>query len=306
MISPSKALIDEYTTADGFKFSLIHFESERYHNDDVIIYIHGNGSSHALRDVKKINTLSSIFLANNIDFIVPNNRGSNYIEQHKRIDKNEESKVFTGMTYEQIKDSQYDIEAIISYALEKGYKNIYMMGLSTGANKIAVYNNYKTKKTAELKGYIFVSGGDDIGLRQRVLGNRLKRSLAIIQNHINDGRGSDLVDTDVYPTKHPLSYQSLLEMLQDGSDYDVFNYHSATFKDSAFKILRKIQLPSLYIYGSKDNSLCMDVKSAVSHLKQSLSKQINEIVVIPGADHNFRGHDTILAKEIIKWIKRNK
>ena len=79
-----RIFIDIYSTSDGFEFSLVHFTSEKIASDDVVIYIHGNGSANALKDVRKMNAMASRFAENNIDFIVANNRGSNYIEQHKQ------------------------------------------------------------------------------------------------------------------------------------------------------------------------------------------------------------------------------
>ena len=61
--------IDTYSTSDGFEFSLVHFTSEKIASDDVVIYIHGNGSANALKDVRKMNAMASRFAENNIDFI---------------------------------------------------------------------------------------------------------------------------------------------------------------------------------------------------------------------------------------------
>lgn len=299
-----RALIDTYTTRDGFEFSLVYFSPEKTANKDVVIYIHGNGSANALKDVHKVNALASQFAENNIDFIVANNRGSNYIEQHKQKSGDFETKVFTGMAYEKISDSQYDIDGVLRYAVNKGYKSIYLLGASTGANKIAVYNKYATTKPDELKGYVFVAGGDDIGLRRKLLGDKLDSSLATIRKYVEEGKGEELVDTAIYPTKHPLSYKSLLEMLEESSDYNVFNYHIALTGQAAFKTLKQIKHPSFFIYGSNDDTTYVDVETAVSHLKNELSRNSSDFSIIEGADHNFRGYDSILVDEIVRWILR--
>ena len=296
--------IDTYSTSDGFEFSLVHFTSEKIASDDVVIYIHGNGSANALKDVRKMNAMASRFAENNIDFIVANNRGSNYIEQHKQKKGDFVTKVFTGMAYEKISDSQYDIDGMLQYAVNKGHKNIYLMGVSTGANKIAVYDKYAAIKPKELKGYIFAAGGDDIGLRRRLLGDKLDNSLEVIRKKVEDGNGEGLVDASIYPTKHPLSYGSLLEMLEESSDYNVFNYHTAITGQAAFKTLKQIKHPSLFIYGSNDDTTYVDVDTAVSYLKNELSVDSNDFSVIEGADHNFKGYDDTLVDEIVRWILR--
>ena len=303
-MSAPRALIDIYTTKDGFEFSLVYFTPERQANDDIVVYIHGNGSANALKDVRKVNAMASRFAENDIDFIISNNRGSNYIEQHKQKKGDFETKVFTGMAYEKISDSQYDIDGILQYVVNKGYKNIYLLGASTGANKIAVYDKYVATKPKELKGYIFAAGGDDIGLRRKLLWGKLSNSLEVIRKYVEEGKGAELVDTSIYPTKHPLSYGSLLEMLEESSDYNVFNYHTATIGQAAFKTLKQIKHPSFFIYGSNDDTTYVDVDTAVSYLKNELSENSNEFSVIEGADHNFKGYESILVDEIVRWILR--
>lgn len=299
-----RALLDTYTTKDGFEFSLVYFAPEKVASDDVVIYIHGNGSANALKDVRKTNAMAARFAENNIDFIIANNRGSNYIEQHKQKKGDLEAKVFTGMAYEKISDSQYDIDGILQYAIYKGYKNIYLLGASTGANKIAVYDKYAVAKPKELRGYVFAAGGDDIGLRRKLLGDKLNNSLEVIRKYVEEGKAGELVDTSIYPTKHPLSYGSLLEMLEESSDYNVFNYHAAVAGKTAFETLKQIKHPSLFIYGSNDDTTYVAVDTAVGLLENELSVKSNDFSVIEGADHNFKGYDSILVDEIVRWIRR--
>ena len=71
-MSAPRALIDIYTTKDGFEFSLVYFTPEKQANNDIVIYIHGNGSANALKDVRKVNAMASRFAENDIDFIISN------------------------------------------------------------------------------------------------------------------------------------------------------------------------------------------------------------------------------------------
>lgn len=303
-MSAPRAMLATYTTQDGFEFSLVHFTPEKKASHDVVIYIHGNGSAHALKNVHQVNAMAARLAKDDIDFIIANNRGSNYIEQHKQKKGDLETKVFTGMAYERISDSQYDIDGILQYAVDRRYRSIYLLGVSTGANKIAIYDKYAIAKPEELKGYIFASGGDDVGLRRRLLGDKLNDSLGIIRKYVEEGRSEELVDSCIYPTRHPLSYGSLLEMLEESSDYNVFNYHTAVAGKTAFEILRQIKYPSLFIYGSNDDTTYVSVNAAVDLLKKELSKKSNSFLVVEGADHNFRDYNDAFVDEIVHWILR--
>jgi pimeloyl-ACP methyl ester carboxylesterase len=52
----------------------------------------------------------------------------------------------------------------------RGYRDITLIGHSTGANKIAVYDHYKPRNS--IKRYVLLGGGDDTGILYEHLGPR--------------------------------------------------------------------------------------------------------------------------------------
>src|SRR6185295_18246068 len=75
-----------------------------------------------------------------------------------------------GMAYERIRDSVYDIDGSIRELHRRGYRDFTLVGHSTGANKIAVYDHYKRRNP--VRRYVFLAGGDDVGLNYDALGSR--------------------------------------------------------------------------------------------------------------------------------------
>ena len=74
------------------------------------------------------------------------------------------------MAHEKIKDCVLDIDGAVKFLQKLGYKEFYLAGSSTGANKICVYNHYKPKNI--FKKYILICGGDDTGIYYSALGNK--------------------------------------------------------------------------------------------------------------------------------------
>ena len=75
----------------------------------------------------------------NIDFLAFNNRGHDLVNYIKKESK--EKPELAGTAYEEIAESYEDIVGAINYAIEQGYKEIYIIGHSLGCTKtIYTYN----------------------------------------------------------------------------------------------------------------------------------------------------------------------
>ncbi len=102
-------------------------------------------------------TLATAFCDSNIAYFPFHNRGAHYVQKlHKPTPEGEERALY-GMAYERIDECVHDINGAITLLQEKGYTELYLLGFSTGANKICVYNFHKPHNA--IKGYILACGG---------------------------------------------------------------------------------------------------------------------------------------------------
>lgn len=131
------------------------------------IYLHGMGSS-IFNTVTYTETLAIEITKRNISFMPFNNRGSNLIQKFRVANKRKKESRIIGMSHEVIKDCIKDIDGAIKYLKSNGYTDIYLIGHSTGANKICVYSYYKA--TNIIQKYVLLGGGDDTGLAYKSLG----------------------------------------------------------------------------------------------------------------------------------------
>ena len=289
-------LLDSYNADDGISLPLIHCRHPG--NKRVVLYIHGNGNASCVSRPHLTNALADGLGRSGIDFIAFNNRGSNIVGMLRQGP----AKILSGMAYEKIKDCVHDIQGALSYALDKGYETIYLIGHSTGANKICVYDHYTRSIPESVTGYVLLAGGDDIGLRQRLLGDRYHDVLARVKA-MADQDPQVLVDPEVYPVRHPLSYGSLVELLEEGSDYDVFPFHSLTSRNDGFGYLKHLHKPHLLVYGERDDTCLIPSIDAVTLLNDKiLERHLGSAETIGAADHNFAGHEVELSRNVSRWL----
>ena len=157
----NKLQLVNFQTTDNLELPGLLYEPEKK-SEKAAIFLHGNGSASIFYNSEDMNLYGEELNKKGITFFPFNNRGAHWIKKLNKIVKGEKERVTYGMTYELIKECIYDIDGAIAFLKILGYKTFYLIGESTGANKIVVYSYYRTKNPVYK--YILVSGSDDLGL----------------------------------------------------------------------------------------------------------------------------------------------
>lgn len=247
-----------------------------------------------------------------IAFFGFNNRGSGYIQKLRRYnhitfpDSREVIEEIKGGTaLELIKDCIHDINGAIVYLRSLGYKRFYLIGESTGANKICVYHYYQPDNPVEK--YVLLSGGDDTGLYYKMLGKEaFFRMLERSENEIATGNGSRLIPE--YIDTNLMSWQSLYDTIYPDGDYNIFPFNELfnSLKLSSKQLLREyrsIDRPVCVIYGGNDEFCYGRVSEIISLLKREVQHPDNAaFYIVPGADHGFTGKLPELTRIISDWL----
>ncbi len=297
-----------FDTTDHLMLPGLLYESEKK-TDKVALYLHGNGSSSVFYDTNEMNLFAEYLTRADISFFPFNNRGAHWIKKlNKKIGK-EEERIPYGMTYELIKECVYDIDGAIKFLRSLGYKTFYLIGVSTGANKIVVYHYYKPKNL--FSKYVLLSGGDDTGLYYEFEFKKKRRkffaAVRQCENEIKKGNGRKLVPH--YILKEPLiSYQSLFDTINPDGDYNIFPFNECIndlnlSKKQLFKEYKRINKPTLVVYGEKDEYCYGDVQKCIDTLiKERSNKKLFTFKVIKGADHGFTGKEKELIRVVGNWL----
>ena len=273
--------------------------------ETALIMLHGNGSSTIFHDVDAINTIAPILNQAGVTYFPFDNRGAGDIQLLKKGSGEQKERIWYGMAYELMKECLLDIDAAVAFLKAKGYKNMYLIGYSTGATKICLYDYYKPEN--ELKGYILAGGGDDTGIWYNELGeNGFYMALESCQKALADGKGRELAPPELVGSQF-MSYQSLYDTINPEGDYNVFPFFEALYEvklsetKPLFQEFSALSKPALAVYGEFDEYCYGQVPKIVELLKKTAPSQV-QFKIMSQSDHGFHGKVAELTADCLAFI----
>jgi pimeloyl-ACP methyl ester carboxylesterase len=284
-----------FEATDGVALSGLLYEPKRS-TTRAAIYLHGTGGS-SVFESKRSNQLGAAFTRSGIAYFPFNNRGAHLMRRM--------GDVMGGMAYERIRDCIFDIDGAVRELRARGYRDITLIGHSTGANKIAVYDFYKER--VPVKRYVLLAGGDDTGLLYDQLGaRRFAAALTKAREMIRAKRGAELAPPSI--SKLPMSWAAFHDMANPDGDYNVFPFlevmrNVRLSRKPKFRHVRGITKPTLVLYGENDEYCFNDVPRCVSILADAIGPKPNfELAIMKGGNHSFSGLEEELAELIVNWL----
>lgn len=312
MKKPYLTELIEFPTSDDLLLPGLLFSPTKSTNR-AAIFLHGNGSASVFYSPTRAYALARALTKRGIALLLFNNRGAHFIKTiNKAEDPDEKTEggyndVTLGTTYELIKDCVHDINGAAAYLHERNYQDFYLIGHSSGANKICVYDHYQPQNI--IQKYVLLGGGDDTGILYKKIGSKEKfrQYLSQAKDKIDRGKGRKLIPK--YILDRWLSYQSFYDTINPDGDYNTFPYteyleNLSLSSKPLFRYFKSINKPSLVVYGEKD-----DYAPAKSGLKANeilsecvFGKKNFEFDVVVDADHSFHGKETALGELIAGWL----
>lgn len=294
-VSPPCELV-RFEATDGVGLAGVLFEPKRKSNR-AVIFLHGTGGS-SVFESKRTNILGAELTRAGVAYFPFNNRGAQIIRRAGND--------LGGFSYERIAECVFDIDGAIRELRRRGYRDLTLVGHSTGANKIAVYDHHKPRNP--IKRYVLLGGGDDTGLLYQQLGpRRFAAALTKARAMLKMKRGDELAPPSI--SKLPMSWRSFYDMANPDGDYNVFPFLEVMrgirlSRRPRFRYLRAIRKPALFLYGEHDE-YCIDSASAtVAALADALGAKPNvEIAIVADADHGFGGKEAELAELMTQWME---
>lgn len=281
-------LLTKIKTGDGVTLDGIYIKPKQKGNT-ALIWLHGLGSKFYSSQTL-LKELSDTCLKKGIDYFKFNTRGHD-LANWEKVTKTG----FGGASFEKFEDCIHDIRAIIRFAKKLGYKNIVLAGHSTGANK-ALYYLYKTRDKI-VKSLILLGPLSDHPAMIKQIGRiRLKKALAIAKK-LNRKNPLLLMPQEygVYTARRYLS------LYYPGTNEDVFPYHNLK---AGWKELKSVKQPVAVIIGSSDEHLDRPAKKFIDIFrKNAKSTKSFYGIIIKGVNHNFRGKEKELTREIMRFIR---
>lgn len=293
----------EFRTSDGLDLPGLLYEPDQK-TDVVAILLPGNGSTSIFKSPNYGVVYSRYLNEKGIAYFPFDNRGAHIINKLNKTVDGETQRLKYGCAYELIKECIFDIDGAIEFLKTLGYKTFYLIGGSTGANKICVYNYYKPENPASK--FVLIGGGDDSGFTYSQMGKeKFEFILKECQKKISEGKGLDLAPIDWMGF---YSYQSIFDTLNPEGDYNTFPFYESLngLKISTKELFcefKSINKPTLVLYGENDEYCYGQVPRIVDALKSNVSNPEKfTFKVLSGCDHGFYGNEEILVKTIAGWL----
>jgi pimeloyl-ACP methyl ester carboxylesterase len=289
-------------TEDGLILPGLLYEAPK--SEKVAVHLHGNGSTSVFYSDDQRGILAQALIEEGISFLLFNNRGAHYIKKLDIIARGKKTQKRFGTAYEKIKECVYDIDGAVDFLKNRGYREFYLIGESTGSNKICVYNFYKPNN--RVAKYILLGGADDVGIYYDGLGKkRFSTLLKQSKEKIRKGEGEEVIH-ELLPDKI-FSYKGFYDIANPDGNYNVFPFLEALGKANLskrplFRYYKSITKPTLVVYGEKDQYAWGDVPRVVEIMRKQKPEFTYKI--IKDADHSFSEHQKQLAEVVCTWIKK--
>ncbi|MCX5908363.1 MAG: DUF1749 domain-containing protein [Deltaproteobacteria bacterium] len=254
----------------------------------ILINIHGTSASFYCEEYGRIfaETLSAI----GITTLFTNNRGSHVMEAWQNI----------GAALEIFENCVLDIDAWIQYALNLGYRKIFLQGHSLGTEKIVYYMNHGRLQD-KVVALILLGCSDSFGNQSRIAKGFPVDPMDEARRLVAEGKGEQFLTSVWRPHGGgvPKSASSYLNFFSPGSELSralpLRQGHNLTY-------YHNIQVPILVVVGEWDPYTYIPVQDAINLLKRENHR--TQATIIHDADHDFSGKGKELVDIVKQFVER--
>ena len=289
----------DFLATDGIKLNGFLYKNEEK-TDKVILSVHGM-SSNCFKERDTV--IANYANKNDIDYFCFNNRGSELVKYIRRDIEGRKEKMLGGTTYEDVLEGYEDIVGAILKLKELGYEKIYLQGHSLGCTKI-VYTYHELKDEEEndilssIKGIILLSLVDIPMALKVYLRDKYEKYLELAEEKEKAGKLKDIMPKDSFI--HPISVKTFLRYARDNQDIDFAKFG----QDTELEYLNQIDAPLFMRWGNDNEMILQKADELVTQVSNCISNAEKDIDYVDGANHSYNGKETILAQQIIDFIKK--
>lgn len=249
----------------------------------IVIHIHGLSGN--FYENRFIDILAKTYTNKGYALITFNNRGKDYITEMLKGD----DAIVAGSCYELFEECILDIEGIVNWVKDKGFNEIALQGHSYGCNKVIYY--YDKKREDCIKNIVLLAPCDIPKEIEIYTGDEYQNCIKSATNLVKNNKEDELIDFNVFANGKISAKTFYTDFLYESS-CDFFRYRE---KNTKSKILNKIQIPVLIIFGSEDSCVLTEPKETVeSYLKNNIKDC--KIKIIANTDHSYTGKYEELGK----------
>lgn len=265
--------------------------SPKENTEKLVIHVHGlNGNFYENRF---LDVLAKSYTSKGYSFLTFNNRGKDFIAELLKGD----GFTIIGGSLERFKDCVLDIQGVINWVKEKGYKEIILEGHSYGCNKVLYY--YNKMKDECVKKIVLLAPCDIPSEGKKFLSvEEYQKAKEDSTRMVNEGKENELIDFSIM-ANGKIAAGTYYNDFLPGGENDFIRYVDGSNGKS--ELLNNVDVPVLVIFGDKDECV---LTQPINIVKDYLNNNIKDcnIQVINGANHSYANKYEELEEVIVSNI----
>jgi len=259
-----------------------------------IIFVHGLGGN-AFSHHDYLEKLANRHTA----VLYFSNRGHDTVAGVKRLKRSaRKGYVYesAGVAHEIFTDCADDLQGAVDLLRKHGAKRIFLVGHSTGCQKIAWYLS-RPGKQARIAGAVLLCPISDYASATHEDERKRRQAEIAARKLLRRGKPHDLLPANLW--RGPIDAQRFLSLYTPDSKEEIFTYAQPKGIPRA---LHKLKIPLLVIFAGDDEYGDRPTEEMAAWFRKNLRSPRSAIEIISGASHSFHGKESSLARSISRWL----
>ncbi|MGA9883923.1 MAG: alpha/beta fold hydrolase [Candidatus Acidiferrales bacterium] len=259
-----------------------------------IIFVHGLGSN-AFAHHDYLTSLAT----SNSAVLFFSNRGHDGVAGIKKFKPSAKKRYVyeqAGVAHEVFTDCADDIQGAVNLLVRRGARRIYLVGHSTGCQKIAFYLGRATS-AKRIAGAVLLCPISDYADAHHQNEPKRRKAEAVARKLVRRNRPHELLPAHLW--RAPIDAQRFLSLYTLGSREEIFTYAQPR---KIPHTLRKMAVPLLVVFAGEDEYRDRDTQQIAEWFRSNLRSKESVIQIIPGASHSLSGKEAAVARAIRSWI----
>lgn len=281
--------VADFRTPDGVLLNTLWFGPTKPKR--AIIWVHGLGSS-AFSKLDIVERLVDQQTA----VLTFNNRGHGSVNRISRAESKKGE--YIGGAHEKFTDCVDDVQGAVNFARRAGAKEIYLVGHSTGCQKIVYWGH--RKRGRGVKGLILLAPISDYAAGIKLHGKvKIERVALLARAMIRRGRGRELIPQKVWNEELDDAYRFLSLYTPDSIEQSIFPYFDEA---RPAHIFGSVHLPVLAVFAARDEFADRPADKLAAWFEDRTASQYFSATIASRANHGFKNAEAFVARAVHNWL----
>ncbi len=231
-----------------------------------------------------------------------NNRGYGIISKIKQLNRDNPKgydSIVAGTAHEIFEDCVDDLEGAVQLCHDRGVKEVYLVGHSTGCQKSIFYLS-KTKNKQNVTGVVLLCPLSDYAAVPLAADKtQFEKALKYARKEVDENRPHALLSEEYWPSEL-IDAQRFISLYTPESSEEIFTY-SHNKEPKAFQ---SVESPMLVVLAGADEYCDRPTEKLKAWFDRSNVSSKYKSVVIEKALHNLKGSEKDVCMEIEQWVSK--